>query len=67
MFTKLRIQGCSNSIIFEILTPYWIRHLGFVTTNNGFVISDPKNPCILTFIEIEQFSKFLAAILDPPS
>ena len=63
MFTKLRIQEYSNSTIFEI----FYGHLGFVKTDNGFVISDPKNPCILTFIEIEQFSKILAAKLGPPS
>ena len=63
MFTKLCIQGYSNWTIFEI----FYRYLEFVKTDNGFVTSDPKNPCILTFIEIEKFSKFLAAILGPPS
>ena len=47
--------------------PYWIRHLGFLQSDVGFVITDPQNPRELNLVEIGRLSKFSSAILDPPS
>ena len=45
--------------------PHWISHFQFWKSDNGFIISDPKNPRILSPI-LSWFVFSAATILNPP-